>query len=286
MDFELEDKVFRWVETIYEGRIPEEGEVGIVIGSWMAEDHEISVGDYLMIQTKTAGGMYQVLDAEVMGIVDTQNPVINRGSVFFPLDYIQNALLMENQATGISVLAETPDTWNKVETIAGENSLVALTFQELEPGVMALYAGKSGGSFVILGLMFLIAAIGVTNNMLLAMYERTTEIGTLRAMGMNNSEVRTVFTFEGFGIGLFGSLIGILFGVLINLFMVEVGIDYSFLLRSIDAGYRITGVMQGEWSMGVFIIGPIFGILVSGFVALLATGKATKTSITTALRSQ
>ena len=70
-------------------------------------------------------------------------------------------------------------------------------------------------SFVLGGVglvALLIAALGVINTMIMAVLERTREIGVMRAVGAKRSTVRRLFTAEAAALGFFGGAIGVLIG--------------------------------------------------------------------------
>jgi putative ABC transport system permease protein len=62
----------------------------------------------------------------------------------------------------------------------------------------------------------LVAAFGIANTMLMAIYERTGEIGLMKAIGASNKTVMRVFLAESAGIGLIGGASGIVLAVLVN----------------------------------------------------------------------
>jgi len=70
---------------------------------------------------------------------------------------------------------------------------------------------------VFLGLSLLIAVLGITNTMALSVYERTRELGLLRAIGMTRRQLRRMVRWEAVIIALFGGLLGVAMGVLFGL---------------------------------------------------------------------
>lgn len=56
---------------------------------------------------------------------------------------------------------------------------------------------------------FFVAALSITNTMIMSIYERTREIGIMKVMGCRLSDIRTMFLFEAFLIGIFGGIFGI-----------------------------------------------------------------------------
>jgi putative ABC transport system permease protein len=73
----------------------------------------------------------------------------------------------------------------------------------------------------------LIAGIGVLNLLLMAVFERTREIGLLAAMGLKRREIVALFLLEGTLIGLLGALIGCALGGLLVGVVGQVGIEYA-----------------------------------------------------------
>jgi putative ABC transport system permease protein len=72
--------------------------------------------------------------------------------------------------------------------------------------------------FTLVGsIALLVATIGITNTMVMAIYERTREIGILKAMGASNREIRQMFMLEAGFIGLAGGVIGLGLGWLLGL---------------------------------------------------------------------
>lgn len=62
------------------------------------------------------------------------------------------------------------------------------------------------------GLALLVASLGIVNTMIMSIYERTREIGTLKAIGASRGDIRLMFMFEAGMIGLLGGVVGIIAG--------------------------------------------------------------------------
>jgi putative ABC transport system permease protein len=72
--------------------------------------------------------------------------------------------------------------------------------------------------FLLIGsIALLVATIGIANTMVMAIYERTREIGILKAMGASNREIRQMFMMEAGFIGMIGGVFGLLIGWLLGL---------------------------------------------------------------------
>ena len=100
--------------------------------------------------------------------------------------------------------------------------------------------GSISGSAGAIGLITLIgAAIGLMNIMLVAVTERTKEIGLIKALGGTRSSIRNQFLFESIIISLLGAAVGIVLGVLVgNLFSMVLGTGFV-----VPWGWVITGII-------------------------------------------
>lgn len=288
VDVERDNEVFDFEETLVEGRFAEKGADEVVIGSWFAEDIKAEVGYYISLITRGNGGFYEVMDLEIVGIVNCPNPNVNRTLLMIPFDTADYYLGMDGAATEIDIaLSERADLDSKaknVESIVSGYSV--LTWRDLARDYLALAEAKRGGTGTILFLVFIIAAVGISNTMLMAMWERTRELGMMRSLGMKDSSIRLAFIIEAGGIGLIGAVIGTALGCLANLWLVNYGIDFGFITRDMDIGYRVATVMKGIWSVKTIVTSLVSGVLLSMIVAYLPTRKALKMDIPSCLHHQ
>jgi putative ABC transport system permease protein len=102
--------------------------------------------------------------------------------------------------------------WMKFETVAGEDwtgQKVDLTIWSDEVSFLLwVLTAIDSISFLLIGILLVIIAIGIMNSMWIAVRERTAEIGTLRAIGMSRRRVLLMFLLEAVILGIFATLIG------------------------------------------------------------------------------
>lgn len=283
-------EVYRLPDALESGTFIEAGENRALIGAWLAEDIGAEVGYPITLVTRTRDGYFQTIDLEIAGILRTPNPIVNRSAVFLPLDLANTYLQMERAVTEISVAslpgASLPELTDVMQQrLAGIADISVADWRALAADAVALVEAKDAGSGVIIFLVFVIAAIGISNTILMSIIERTRELGMMRAMGMRNREITVTLLAEAAGIGLIGGLIGLAGGAAVTLYLVEVGIDYGPILRDMDVGYRLAGRLYGVWNPAAFVQALVVGIVISVATAAVPVRRALRMSVIDSLRS-
>jgi ABC-type lipoprotein release transport system permease subunit len=288
IDPERDNDVFHFGDTLIDGRFLKPGDEGVVLGSWFAEDIGARVGYWITVITRGNGGFFEAMDLEIVGIVNCPNPNVNRSLVMMPIDTAGTYLSMEGAVSEIDI--KLPDTADvdaeaaAIRNILGREGLSVMSWKATAADYIAFTESRRGGSGIILFLIFIIAAVGISNTMLMAIFERTNEIGMMRALGMSDGDIRLAFLFEAAGIGLIGSALGVALGVLVNLYLINIGWDFSEIMREMDIGYRIQSVFRGVWNTETIITAFFTGIVISGIMGLLPTSHALRMEITACQR--
>jgi putative ABC transport system permease protein len=101
----------------------------------------------------------------------------------------------------------------------------------------------------LLVLSLLIAWLGIVNTLALSVFERTREIGLLRAVGMATRQVRRMIRLEAVVISLFGALLGVALGLGYGVALVQAlhsqGIDTTSFPVAQLVGYLVVGMLAG-----------------------------------------
>lgn len=289
LDPETDGRVFRLAETVREGRFLRVGEPELLLGDWLARDLGAAVGDWVTVRARSRYGAFQTLDLEVVGILNCPNPLINQGMIFLPLDLADEALEMEGAVSEIAL--SFPEWQNPTGRLAeirrslvGFPELAVADWRELAPDFLAIAEGKRAGTGILLLLIFIIAAVGISNTMLMAVYERVREIGMMRALGMRDLSIRLAFLLEAGGIGLIGSGVGLALGAGLNWYMVRWGLDLGAIVGDMQIGYRVHSVFRSAWHPQALVGALVFGVLASMAISFIPSSRALKLEITDCLR--
>ena len=286
-----DESIFHIKDTLIEGgAFPSPGKDEILLGQWLAEDLAIGLGDFVEIRTRTRDGAMQTMELEVVGMISTPNPVVNKGTGFVPIDVASEDLFMRNAVT--EIVLDLPENDRTIETVDDLlpdfteefPELTILPWQTMAADFLAMAQYKTAGSNIMIFLILIIAAVGITNTMLIAVFERVKEIGMMRALGMKDSSIRLSFLIEAGGIGLLGSLMGLAIGSALTFWFVHWGLDFSALIGKMDIGYRIYGVFRAAWHPQQMIVAFFLGIVISMLIALMPASRASKKKITDCLR--
>jgi len=130
------------------------------------------------------------------------------------------------------------------------------------------------------GIALLVATIGIANTMVMAIYERTREIGILKAMGASSGEIRQLFMLEAGCIGLIGGVIGLLLGWLVGVGLNQI-IPIYLRYRELPVRGNFF-VVSPTLALGVIAFATFIGLM----AGLLPAQRAAKLDPLQALRHE
>jgi ABC-type lipoprotein export system ATPase subunit/ABC-type lipoprotein release transport system permease subunit len=117
-------------------------------------------------------------------------------------------------------------------------------------------------------LALLVAALGVANTMMMAIYERTREIGVLKALGASAGEIRRMFTVEAGMIGLIGGFLGLIVGALLGRLIDWIG--HQYLINEGVTGVGALSVIPPWLSLGALLFAALIGVVAGLYPAARA----------------
>ena len=226
-----EATVFNQNDWFIEGIWPSKDKE-VVVGSNFAALMNLHIGDHIIIEAKSKPGALNALSFSVVGIVNAGNTRADSFTVWMPLSQADSFIQSAGARSHISLkLKSGRSTASTVANTLSQNGWIAKTATEEVSDLLEVNKFRRK-AFSFLSLIIMgIAATGIMNTIIMATYERITEVGTLRSMGMKNNEVIGLFLIEASLLGIFSGLIGGLTGAGLNYVLSIKGIDFSSQLN-------------------------------------------------------
>lgn len=271
---EEEKKVFSTQKYLLSGTMFASGEYKAVLGKELAEMMDLNLNDFITLLVRTADGAFNTIDVQISGLFQTPNPGVNQNVIYVPLDIAQQALNTGQKASQIVVrLADREAAVAAAEELSSKLSppLNAYSWRELAESVLNMNRAQQVENQVVLGIILLIAAVGIINTVILAALERMEEIGMMKALGLKDREIVFSFVLESTGIGIIGGIIGCILGGLLVAYIYFYGIDLMALTGSDLSSYGIpiAGRIYGSYNPRAIINVLSFSIIVTTLISIL-----------------
>jgi len=136
--------------------------------------------------------------------------------VFMPLDEAQAYFNMDKAVSGLEVMVQNPDAIQSMvpalSKAAGPLSRV-LTWQDMNSSLFGALQVERNVMFLILALIILVAALNIVSGLIMLVKDKGGDIAILRTMGATKGAVMRVFFIAGASIGVTGTLLGLVIGV-------------------------------------------------------------------------
>ena len=270
ISIEQYNEIFATQNHVIEGSMFAPGESKAVMGVKLAELMDLKVKDNITLLFRTKENTFNTIDLEISGLVHTPNPLTNSGKVFVPMDIARDALNVENAVSMVAVKTTGENLINStiehIHQIFQEKNLNirAYSWMESAKTVIAVRTAEDAETAVMLIIILSIGMIGIINNVVLSSLERTREIGMMKALGMREWEIVSVFMVEATGLGILGGLAGCLLGFAGVWWITEIGYDLSYLGGDMSSyGIPIIDKVYGAWNYSSFVFIFFFGIVVA-----------------------
>lgn len=273
------------------GAVPETAEQGVLVAAGIAQLLHLQPGDAITFQVRTAAGAINALQVPVAGLVAAGNPWVDGFVVFMPMsladELVQAHGTVSHVATRLDMRA--PDVVDAFATAlsaqAGPQRETATWMAETAE-LLALQEVRGRALDLLVFVLMGMSATGIANTVLMAAYERTREIGTLRAMGMTEGGVLRLFLAEGLVLGVTGSTVGCALAAALVSHYASTGIDLSARLAmngpmSIPVSTMLYVALDARWLTAAWL----FGVVVAVGASLLPARVAARMEPAEAVRA-
>ncbi len=240
IDENEEIKVTEIDQQIVEGSYFGKGKNQVLMGKSLAEKLGLKIRKKVVLQFQNLDGEITAGAFRIVGLIDSGNKMRDDGSVFVRRGDLNRLIGSEKAGHEIAIfLKDAEQIQAKTAALKTDysNDLIE-SYTEISPDIK-LYETQIGTSFAVFVGIFMLALIfGIINTMLMAVLERTRELGMLMSVGMNKGRVFGMIVLETLMLGLVAAITGMILGWITIQYFSGSGIDLS----SFSAGLKQFGM--------------------------------------------
>ena len=248
------------------------GQGGTVITKKFASAHKLRVGERLSVATPSnhvvSLAVRGIVSEEVLGLLS--NLTISRSLARTAFGQREDAINFVAYAPGAS----------GAEVQHGINALLRRSFPQAHSQTAAQYTQEQSNKvnkflllvYVLLALSVIVSLFGIVNTLVLSIYERTHELGMMRAIGTSRRQIRQMIRYESLITSLIGGVLGLIIGVVGAILVTVFALSGSGYVLSIPVGTLIA----------LLVIAALAGVL----AAQIPARRAAQLDILAALASE
>lgn len=269
--YKLEDRLV--------GSLPTEDNQ-IIVGIGMQEALGLSLNDTLTFQLPQTSNDDPVnVTLTVVGFFDFNVATINRSWVISSLTTAQNITGQVGKANRIET--QVSDVFSaelispEVTNALNDDNLTVTDWMAENQELLSGLQGQSISSLMIQIFVMISVVLGIASVLAITVLQKSKQIGILKAMGILDKDASLIFLIQGFILGVFGALLGVLLGL---------GLSLIFTTFAIN---EATGepVVPLSIDLGFIFLSAGIASLASTFAALVPARKSSKLSVIEVIRN-
>ncbi len=287
LDLQLEQRYQELDTIVAEGRLPQPGTREAILGTGLAEELDVGIGDMATFLTRTRNRRSNGFSVDVVGLAVFPMAGLNDNTFILPIDTASRYARMGDAATEVLVKSDTGEL-SAVEAAvrsalseSGIEGMSVTPWTEVSGGYAYLQMADAVYNIIAL-IFFLLGSTVVINTTMMTIHERTREIGTLTAMGMHDRELVRLFFIEAAYLGLAGSLLGVVLGIGATLPLQRLGIDFGQAME--QANMEMSTVLYPVLNLRSTVVVFVYSSAIAMFASFFPARRAAKLKPVEALR--
>ncbi|MCA0434342.1 MAG: lipoprotein-releasing ABC transporter permease subunit [Proteobacteria bacterium] len=209
---------------------------GIAIGERLAWKHQVGLGGTITLIAPNGpdtviGSTPRIRDYTVVAIFKMGMSEYDEGLVYMPLPESQDFFGTETGVSGIEVTVTDPSNISAyvgdLSRAAGEGLMIQ-TWKDRNQAFFTALSVERNVMFMVLTMIILVAALNIISGLIMLVKDKGHDIAILRTMGATSGAIQRVFFITGAAIGVVGTILGVLLGILIaaNAESLRQGVQY------------------------------------------------------------
>ncbi len=234
---------------------------GILMGRRLAQQLRVEIGSKVRVDCAGFHGGTTAAAFYVTGIIDTGSESFDSQMVMVELQGLQALTGAGNSVHEIAVMADShknldqlaTEIQQKVDALGHERLGEVLPWYKVAPDISQMIDMTRSMTSFLYGLMMIIMSAGILTTMFMVVLERKREFGVQLALGVRSRQLFAGLLAESLFIALLACVAGLVVGAAGVAWLVEYGIDLSWLLGGFEfRGLYVESVYRGSNSPGVF----------------------------------
>ncbi len=275
--------------TLPDEATPEGRRIPAALGRALAERLNLKIGDDFTVLATTMSRGNNAMTFEVTGLLEFPVGSLNGTTFIAPLQDIQRLVRMDDAVTDI-LIKSTPGYTPEETAIAvaaatarlpAAKDLITEPWTEIDTAYSMVSIAETVYGFVAL-FFFVLGSTVIINTIVMTIFERKQEIGTLAAMGMAPRELQRLFFYEAGIMSFLGSALGVLAGMAVVYPFSVYGLDLRAAMGDID--FQMSGIIYPQITLGSTVLVLVYSTVVALVAAYPAVRKVTKVEPVEALR--
>jgi ABC-type lipoprotein release transport system permease subunit len=284
IDPEREPRVTTLLSTLDGGRIPRSGAHEVALGSEMARQLQVKLGDEIVLVAPAADGSLGNDLYTLAGIFHTGTPGIDASYAVLPLPDLQFLMAMgPGRIHEIALDVARPWDTDAIARDLGRRlqgsgpPLDVRSWRDLRPELAKSVDLMDAMNFLIVIIIFGMAVFGVANTMIIGTFERKKEFAVIRALGTTSMGVGRTVVYEGIMLGALALVAGAVLTAPVMWWWHNWPPDLSFMVGSFSwSGSQWRPILRVEYSVETPLISAVALFLTSVFAAVYPAWKATR----------
>lgn len=289
------DKLTTVTKNIKSGSLDDfDKQDGVAIGSGMAEKLGLSVGSDIRIVTPDGdvtpfGVTPRVKAYKVAAIFTVGMSEYDTSFVFMPLKEAQAFFNLGNKVQSLEIFLNDPDAVDKIspeiEKAVGRQ-VYSIDWRSRNQAFFSALQVERNVMFFILSLIVLVAALNIISGLIMLVKDKGHDIAILRTMGAKQSAVMRIFIMTGMVIGVIGTVLGLLLGVLTceNIGHIQDFISWLFNVDVFNPQLYFLTKLPARLEWGQTLIVVFMALFLSFLATLIPAWRAAKLDPVQALR--